>query len=74
MKKDKSLKAGDPMPSEVWAVNLTEYDRFMGSKPDGKKLFATYNDAKEFMVEFNGCNDCDNVPEWYMTAGEPYKL
>lgn len=74
MRKFNEIKAGDILPNEVWAVNLTEYDRFMGSKPDGRKLFPSYEDAKNFMVDFNSYNTGNVVPEWYMTASDPYKL
>lgn len=57
----------------MWKVAIIESERGYGQKIDEVKEFETYEEAKEFVKEFNSKNDLDYVPDWYMVAMDPVK-
>lgn len=57
----------------MWKVAIIESERGYGQKINEVKEFETYEEAEEFVKEFNAKNDLDYVPDWYMVAMDPVK-
>ena len=56
---------------EAWAVDIIESERGWGSKVDEVKYFDNFDDAAEFVREFNSRNTAASAPDWYMVASTP---
>jgi len=52
----------------IYRVNIIESELGWGSKIDQIKYFASEQDAKLFVKDFNSLNAADTAPTWYMQA------
>lgn len=59
---------------EAWAVEIIESERGWGSKVDEVKYFDNFDDAAEFVREFNSHNIAASAPDWYMVASTPKRV
>ena len=59
---------------DEWAVDIFEYERGYGSRVDETETFPTFTEAENFTKKFNSQNTEKTVPDWYMVAGEPYRI
>ena len=55
----------------VWRVQVWEYERGWGSRPDFHEDFDDKEDAIKWRDEFNSKNTEAVVPDWYMVAKDP---
>ena len=56
------------MDQTIHIVYTWECDRFSGRRLDNKKTFWSYQEAMDYVKEFNSYNTEETVPEWYMIA------
>ena len=47
----------------MWKVQIIESERGWGQRVDEVKTFETYEEAKEFQMDFNKENDKDHAPD-----------
>ena len=59
------------MGKTKWTVAIIESERGWGQKVDEVKEFDDYDEAKDFVIEYNSRNTSDTVPDWYMMAMDP---
>jgi hypothetical protein len=57
-----------------FCVDIMEYERGWGSRRDEVKVFDSADAAYKFQEEFNSENTADAAPDWYMVAGDPYRV
>ncbi len=55
----------------MWKVTIIESERGWGQKVDGVKKFESYEEAKQFQIEFNKENTALVAPDWYIVARDP---
>lgn len=55
-----------------YRIEYMEYEAGWGCKPDGHRDFDSFEDAKKHQIEFNSKNNLKPIPDWYMTASEPF--
>lgn len=58
----------------AWRVDIIESERGWGSKVEDTKYFDNFDEAKEFVTNFNAQNNESYVPDWYMYATEPARV
>jgi hypothetical protein len=49
-------------------VEIVESERGWGQRTDEIKEFDTYEEARDYIKEFNSKNTEESVPDWYMYA------
>jgi len=55
-----------------YRVDITEYERGWGQRPDGHILFDSKKEAEDYIKEHNAQNNKARVPDIYWVAGRPY--
>jgi len=55
----------------VWVVKIIESERGWGQRIDEEREFESYENAVQFVKEYNKDNNEPTVPDWYMYAVEP---
>lgn len=55
-------------PTEMYRVDIVEYERGWGSKIDETKYFDNAPEAKAYVAEYNSENPPGPAPDWYMQA------
>lgn len=53
-------------------VDVMEYERNWGSRLDERVYFNDRGAAQDYVDVFNSTNDSTIVPDWYMTANDPF--
>ena len=57
----------------MWKVAIIEYEAGWGSRVDEIKEFDTFDDAKQFQIDYNRkYNNEPTTPDWYMIAEKPH--
>lgn len=54
-----------------WQVQVWEFERGWGRRPDGCRTFDTLEEAKAYQKKVNGYNTGTAVPDCYSTADDP---
>ena len=57
-----------------WKVFIIESERGWGQRVDEVKVFDDYDEAREFVEEYNSHNTAAVVPDWYMYAEGPHPV
>jgi len=57
----------------MWSVTIIESERGWGQRVDEVKEFEEYDEAENFVEEFNSHNTASSAPDWYMKALPPRK-
>lgn len=61
------VKHTEQLPQRT-RVEVIEYERHWGPKLDRELFFDSYEEAEEYVKEFNSVNNKERVPDWYMAA------
>ena len=54
-----------------WKVNIIESERGWGQRIDDTKFFDDYDEAVDWVKDYNKDNNQTIVPDWYMYATDP---
>lgn len=58
----------------VARVDLREYERGWGNKVYENKYFDNWEEARQFVLDFNSQNTETVVPDYYTVAQGPYRI
>jgi hypothetical protein len=61
-------------PNAVARVDLAEFERGWGSEIYEKKYFSDWDEAVQYVRDFNKKNNEAVVPDYYTVAQGPYRL
>jgi hypothetical protein len=60
--------------NELYRVDIIESERGWGQKVDEVKYFDNFDEASNFVKNYNSANPPGPAPDWYMMASGPHKV